>query len=121
MIMTSLNPEGFLSKKMKLVGLDTGVYDEHNEGYVEVFKDFPKDKMVYLTADSPNIIERFEKDHIYIIGGIVDRNWHKNLCFEWALTDGISHGKFPIKESINLGDYSTVLTVNHVVDLILDH
>lgn len=84
-----------------------------------MFKDTPKENLVYLTADSPNIIESFDKSKIYIIGGIVDRNRFKNLCFERALTDGISHGKFPIKESINLGDYSTVLTVNHVVDLIL--
>jgi Trm5-related predicted tRNA methylase len=75
MLMTGLNPEGLLSKKMKLVGLDAGgVYEEHSSGYSDVFKDIPKEKLVYLTADSPNNIEQFDKDKVYIIGGIVDRN-----------------------------------------------
>jgi len=37
---------------------------------------FDKTKLVYLTADSPNTLESFDDDKIYIIGGIVDRNRH---------------------------------------------
>lgn len=80
---------------------------------------FDKDKLVYLTADSENTIEKFEDDKIYIIGGIVDRNRHKNICLNKAKEQGIAHGKFPIKENVNIGDYSTVLTVNQVVSVIL--
>jgi len=75
--------------------------------------------LVYLTADSENTIDKFEEDKIYIIGGIVDRNRHKNICFNKAKEQGIAHAKFPIKENINIGDYSTVLTVNQVISIIL--
>ena len=50
--------------------------DVHEKCYTEVFD---KDKLVYLTADSEHTLERFEEDKIYIIGGIVDKNRHKNI------------------------------------------
>jgi hypothetical protein len=36
-----------------------------------------------------------------------------------AQKQGIAHAKFPIKENISIGDYSTVLTVNQVISIIL--
>lgn len=68
-----------------------------------------------MTADSENTIDKFEDDKIYIIGGIVDHNRHKNVWFNKATEQGIAHAKFPIKENVNIGDYSTVLTVNQVI------
>lgn len=36
-----------------------------------------KEQLVYLTADSQNVVESIEEDKVYIIGGLVDRNRHK--------------------------------------------
>ena len=43
-----------------------------------------QDTLVYLTADSPNELSSLDPAKKYIIGGIVDRNRHKNICFKKA-------------------------------------
>ena len=42
------------------------------------------DELVYLTADSPDTITQLEKGKVYILGGLVDRNAHKGICFKKA-------------------------------------
>lgn len=42
------------------------------------------EELVYLTADSPNTLTQLETEKVYVIGGIVDRNAHKGLCFKKA-------------------------------------
>jgi tRNA (guanine9-N1)-methyltransferase len=77
--------------------------------------------LVYLTADSENVITDLDSSKVYIIGGIVDHNRHKMITFNKAVKEGIAHGKLPIREHAELGDYSNILTVNHVFDLMLHY
>ena len=39
---------------------------------------------------------------MYIIGGLVDHNAHKNICLKRAEKQGIGHGQLPIGEYVKL-------------------
>jgi tRNA (guanine9-N1)-methyltransferase len=49
------------------------------EPYETVLSDVATENLVYLTADSENVIQTLEKDKVYILGGLVDKNRHKVL------------------------------------------
>lgn len=51
--------------------------------YINFFSERQAD-LVYLTADSPNELSELDVNKLYIIGGIVDRNRHKNICYQKA-------------------------------------
>ena len=64
-------------------------------------------------ADSPNELGDLDPGKAYIIGGIVDRNRHKNLCAVKAREQGIATARLPVAQFFKLSS-SAVLTVNQV-------
>ena len=46
----------------------------HEKNYFDVLD---KEKIIYLTAESENVVESFDDDKFYVIGGLVDHNSHK--------------------------------------------
>ncbi|VVD03588.1 unnamed protein product [Leptidea sinapis] len=60
----------------------------HEVSYLDIF---PKDKLIYLTSESENIIENFEEGAYYIIGGL-------GLCHKIAQEQGIRHGQLPLNK-----------------------
>lgn len=74
--------------------------------------------IVYLTADSPYTLERLEPNTCYVVGGIIDRNRHKGLCYKVAREKKVRTAKLPIGEYMILHDRH-VLATNHVVEIML--
>ena len=77
-----------------------------------------KGEVVYLTSDSPNTVTKICPNSTYIIGGLVDKNRHKGICYKKAMERGIKTAKLPI------GDYMQmtsrfVLATNHVAEIML--
>lgn len=75
-------------------------------------------EIVYLSAESDTTLERLKPNSTYIIGGLVDKNRHKGLCYKRALDRGIKTAKLPIGEFLQM-DSRKVLVTNHVLDIML--
>ncbi|KAH0543319.1 hypothetical protein FGG08_002382 [Glutinoglossum americanum] len=73
-------------------------------------------EIIYLTSDSEHTLTHLTPYNTYIIGGIVDRNRHKGLCYKRALDRGIRTAKLPIGDYLNMSS-RFVLATNHVVEI----
>ncbi|KAH9508468.1 tRNA methyltransferase 10 [Bulinus truncatus] len=81
---------------------------------------FPKESLVYLSSESPNVLTSLSEDKVYIIGGLVDHNRHKGLCYNLAVEKGISHAQLPISEYLDMKTRK-VLAINHVFSILLKY
>lgn len=79
----------------------------------------PEDgEIIYLSSDSPDTLTELKPYSTYIIGGLVDKNRHKGICYKAATEKGIKTAKLPIGEYIQMASRS-VLATNHVVEIML--
>lgn len=74
--------------------------------------------IVYLTSESPYTLERLEPNTCYVVGGLVDKNREKGLCYRRARERGIRTAKLPIGKFMVMQSRQ-VLATNHVVEIML--
>ncbi|TRX92517.1 hypothetical protein FHL15_006684 [Xylaria flabelliformis] len=74
--------------------------------------------IVYLTADSPYTLSRLEPNTCYVIGGIIDKNREKGLCYQIARGKNVRTAKLPISEYMIM-QHRHVLATNHVLEIML--
>ncbi|KYM98994.1 RNA (guanine-9-)-methyltransferase domain-containing protein 2 [Cyphomyrmex costatus] len=87
----------------------------HTEPYINIY---PKDKIIYLTSESNNVIDHLEHDCVYVIGGLVDHNAHKGMCHKLAREAGVRHGRLPLDKFLQM-KARKVLTIDHVFEILL--
>lgn len=75
-------------------------------------------EVVYLTSDSENTLFELKPYSTYIVGGIVDKNRHKGICYKRANDKGIRTARLPIGKYMRMNS-RFVLTTNHVVEIML--
>ena len=73
---------------------------------------------IYLTSDSPHTLSSLSPYSTYIIGGIVDKNRHKGICYKKAMDRGIKTAKLPIDDYMRMSS-RFVLATNHVCEIML--
>jgi len=76
-------------------------------------------QLVYLTSDAEETLTELDHNCAYVIGGIVDRNKHKGVTYNKALSQNVRTAKLPIKEYFKLAA-THILTVNHVFEILLN-
>ncbi|XP_031464680.1 tRNA methyltransferase 10 homolog A isoform X2 [Phasianus colchicus] len=85
------------------------------EHYSELIK---KEDLVYLTSDSPDVLNELDERKAYVIGGLVDHNHHKGITYRKAVEQGIGHAQLPLGNFVKMNSRK-VLAVNHVFEIIL--
>uniref|UniRef100_T1INU4 tRNA (guanine(9)-N(1))-methyltransferase n=1 Tax=Strigamia maritima TaxID=126957 RepID=T1INU4_STRMM len=78
---------------------------------------FDKSRVLYLTSDSPNELEELTEQYVYVIGGLVDHNQHKGLCYKLAKQNGYAHARLPIDKYVNMKT-RRILAINHVFQIL---
>lgn len=74
--------------------------------------------IIYLTSDSPDTLTELRPYSTYIIGGLVDRNRHKGICYKRAMERGMRTAKLPIGEYMQMAS-RFVLATNHVSEIMI--
>lgn len=74
--------------------------------------------IVYLTADSPYTLSRLEPNTCYVVGGIIDKNREKGLCYKIARDRNVRTAKLPIGQFMAMQSRH-ILATNHVVQIML--
>ncbi|KAK5061177.1 hypothetical protein LTR84_007719 [Exophiala bonariae] len=75
-------------------------------------------EIIYLSSDSPDTLSTLRPYSTYIVGGLVDKNRHKGICYRTACERGIKTAKLPIGEYLEMQSRK-VLTTNHVVEIMI--
>eukprot|EP00980_Cylindrotheca_fusiformis_P027828 scaffold22560_cov135-Cylindrotheca_fusiformis.AAC.39 len=124
-------------RTLELLQKETGFHEWPNRGFVRTETDFiqhfdqqaltinksdqvAQKNLVYLTSDSENTLLQLDVDKTYVIGGIVDRNRHKGLCYKKAKKFNICHAKLPLDACLAQAQ-SKVMTCNHVFGILLKY
>ena len=89
-----------------------------SESPTDAADDGEEGETVYLTSESPNTLRSLKPHGTYIIGGLVDRNRHKGLCYKRATERSVKTAKLPIADYMDLAG-RLVLATNHVSEILL--
>ncbi|KAF4323043.1 hypothetical protein BBO99_00003396 [Phytophthora kernoviae] len=80
---------------------------------------FSPSDLVYLSPDSPNVLEKMDPTKIYVIGGIVDKSRKKEATLNAATEAGITTVRLPIQENFP-ERLDHILNVNTVIDVLIN-
>lgn len=73
---------------------------------------------VYLTSEAEDTLTELKPFSTYIVGGLVDRNREKGICFKRATARGMRTARLPIGSYLDMQSRQ-VLATNHVNEIIL--
>ncbi|XP_054829073.1 tRNA methyltransferase 10 homolog C [Eublepharis macularius] len=86
------------------------------KSHVEIF---PQNQLVYLTADSPNVMKTFEHDKIYIIGSLVDKSIQTGVSLAQAKRLNLATARLPLDKYLQWEVGAKNLTLNQMLQILM--
>lgn len=80
---------------------------------------FPHEHLVYLTADSPNVLRTFDHSKVYIIGALVDRSIQPGLSLANAKRLKLATARLPLDEFLHWECGAKNLTLDQMIRIML--
>eukprot|EP00210_Caulerpa_lentillifera_P007285 g6964.t1 len=101
------------------------------ESYLQVFEE-EKESLLYLTPDSKHDLSEYtvtedqkpaplSHDSILIVGGLIDRNRHKNACLKQAKEQNLRTACLPLHLLEGTTKGSNVLTTNQCIEILIKY
>ncbi|XP_075168576.1 tRNA (guanine(9)-N(1))-methyltransferase Trmt10A [Haematobia irritans] len=79
---------------------------------------FHNKELIYLTSESDVVLDSLVPENVYVIGGLVDHNHHKNFCHDRATKAGLKTARLPLGEYVDMKTRA-VLTTFHVFEILV--
>lgn len=79
---------------------------------------FPHESIVYLTADSPNVLRRFDHSKVYVVGAMVDRSIHTGVSLANAKRLKIATARLPLDEYLDWDSGAKNLTLDQMIRIL---
>lgn len=80
---------------------------------------FPSEQLVYLTADSRNVLHTFDHSKVYIIGALVDRSIHSGLSLANAKRLNLATARLPLDEYLHWDIGGKNLTLDQMIRIMI--
>ncbi|KAL0204435.1 hypothetical protein M9458_002453 [Cirrhinus mrigala] len=80
---------------------------------------FPQQDLVYLTADSKNVLHTFDHSKIYIIGAMVDRSIHSGVSLANAKRLKLTTARLPLDEYLDWECGAKNLTLDQMMRILM--
>ncbi|KAK5874145.1 hypothetical protein PBY51_019118 [Eleginops maclovinus] len=87
--------------------------DQH---YIDLF---PREQIVYLTADSPNILRKYDHSKVYIVGALVDRSIQSGLSLANAKRLNLATARLPLDQYLHWEMGAKNLTLDQMIRIML--
>lgn len=114
---TGLSKESKIYERLVSINLFSprNFINQTEQHYSELF---PKDRLIYLSPDAEETIDKFDSKAIYIIGCIVDRYDDQPLSLNSAKQHNIRSVRLPLEKHILLSGLATDLSFLNVFQML---
>ncbi|KAM7424317.1 hypothetical protein PAMA_000588 [Pampus argenteus] len=116
----NLQPDGaYKNELLKQYGAETWdriFVTSTDRQHIDVF---PRERLVYLTADSPNVLRTFDHSKVYIIGALVDRSIQTGLSLANAKRLKLATARLPLDEFLHWECGAKNLTLDQMMCIML--